>query len=141
VRAKNLILIFVLIVATWNVCAETRFAVYDVFIDPAGDELAGYQVKIEAPKNVKFAGVEGGDHKAYKGPPVYDSKAINRETIILAALGSGVSLPREKTRVATLHVQVSGGEFPELPIKLQSAGNSGLKRIFPKVTVRKRGEE
>src|SRR5688572_11359832 len=121
--------------------AQTQFAVYDVFVDSAGEELAGYQIIVRAPDGVKFAGVEGGEHAAYKSPPIYDSKAINRETIIIAALGSGTNLPREQTRVAALHVQLEGGEIPELTIKLQSAGSSALKRIFPKVIVRKRGEE
>lgn len=141
-KVKAFVVFVLVVLLKWNcAAAEMSFAAYDLFIDPAGEELGGYQLRVEAGRGVKFAGVEGGDHAGYKTPPIYDSKAINKETIILAAIGSGRELPREKTRVATLHVQVSNEAIAQFKIKLLSSGSSGAKRIFPEVTIRKRGDE
>ena len=88
-----------------------RFVVADVFLDSGAAALAAYQLDI-AITNVpaKIVGIEGGEHPAFRQPPYYDPEAIQRERVILAAYNTApaADLPKGKTRVASLHLQVSG---------------------------------
>jgi hypothetical protein len=76
-------------------------------------------------------GIEGGEHPAFKEPPYYDPKAMQKERVILAAFNTAKDsdLPKGKTRVATIHLQIYGPETPKFFLKLQTAANSQGKRI------------
>lgn len=96
-----------------------RFQGVDVTIDPKGQPLAAYQVEFVADASrVKLVGVEGGDHAAYREPPYYDPAALNRNRVIVAAFSTSADLPKAATRVARLHVQVSGDGQPQWTAKL-----------------------
>ncbi len=68
-------------------------------------------------------GIEGGDGAAFGQPPFYDPAAMRGERVILAAYSLGDNLPAGKTRVARVHVQITGSEKPEYSTKLVVAGN------------------
>jgi hypothetical protein len=107
--------------ATQAVC----FATVDVRIDPKDHPLAAYQIEITGDSaRVKLAGVEGGEHAAFREPPYYDPAALNRSRIILAAFNTGSDLPGKPFRVARLHVQISGDENPRWDVKLIVASAS-----------------
>lgn len=102
-----------------------RFATVDVHIDPKDHPLAAYQIEITGDSpHVKLAGVEGGEHAAFREPPYYDPAALNRNRIILAALNTGSDLPNKPFRVARLHVQISGDANPQWEVKLVVASTS-----------------
>jgi hypothetical protein len=102
-----------------------RFATVDVRIDPKSHPLAAYQVEISADSpNVKLAGVEGGEHAAFREPPYYDPAALNQNRIILASFNTGSDLPATDSRVARLHVQISGQRDPRWDVKLIVASAS-----------------
>ncbi len=120
--------------------APIRFRAYDVLIDPKGKPLAAYQIEIAAEKGeVKIAGIEGGEHPAFRHPPAYDPKAMQQDHVILAALSTepAEKLPSGKTRVAVLHV-VTTGEPPEFAVKCLAAGSAQAEKIAVETTLAER---
>jgi hypothetical protein len=94
--------------------ANVRFQSVDVTLDPKGQPLAAYQLEFVADANrVKLVGVEGGDHAAYREPPYYDPAALSNHRVILAAFSTSADLPNGATRVARLHLQITGEEQPQ----------------------------
>jgi hypothetical protein len=61
---------------------------------------------------VEIVGVEGGEHAAFAEPPYYDPAALTHDRIIIGAFSTNVAdnLPKEKTRIARLHLRVEGGQ-------------------------------
>lgn len=107
-----------------------RFEAVDVFVDPQGQSLGAYQVEFKATGgDVKLVGVEGGEPEAYRKAPYYDPKAIQQSRIIIAAFSADSSLPNTRTRVARLHLQISGDAKPEYELKLMVAGDKDAKPI------------
>lgn len=110
----------------------SRFMTVDVLVDPRGEALAAYQLRVEARRgDVRIVGVEGGDPAAFHEPPYYDPKAIQQDRVILAAFQAApeIQLPTAKTRVATLHLLVKGSTAPEFDVKLQTAATGEGRRI------------
>ena len=86
-----------------------RFRTVDIFIDPHNKPLAAYQIEFTGESDsVKLVGIEGGEHPAFKDPPYYDPKAMMQNRVILAALNAGDDLPATRTRLARLHLQITG---------------------------------
>jgi hypothetical protein len=106
-----------------------RFTSVDILIDSRAQPLAAWQVTFAVTNaQAKIVGIEGGEHPAFKEPPYYDPKAIQHERVILAAFTTATAsqLPQGKTRVATIHLQVTGDRAPEPAVKLQvAAGPDG----------------
>lgn len=112
-----------------------RFEAVDIYVDSAAEPLAAYQFELLADADrVKIVGVEGGEHTAFREPPYYDPAALSHHRIIIAAFNTGRDLPKGKTRVARLHVQVTGSE-PHYQIKLDTAGSAEGKEIPATVSV------
>jgi hypothetical protein len=113
-----------------------RFVNVDVFVDPHGNSLAAYQIECTAdPKRVTLVGVEGGFHAAFKNPPYYDPQALAGHRIVLAALNPGSDLPKEKVRVATLHLRTLGDGPANISAKLVTAASSNDQVIAADVSV------
>ena len=105
--------------------SDVRFQTVDVTVDPKDQPLAAYQLEFVADAaRVKLVGVEGGDHAAFREPPYYDPAALSRHRVILAAFSTSADLPRSATRVARLHVQISGDGQPEWSAKLIVASSA-----------------
>jgi len=105
-----------------------RFKAVDVFIDSKDQPLAAWQIELRSTGgDVKIVGIEGGEHAAFREPPYYDPAALNRNRVILAAFSTGQTLPTGRTRVARVHVQVSG--TPEYQVKLIVAASADGKEI------------
>lgn len=111
---------------------QVRFRAVDIFIDSTSTPLAAYQLEFSVTNGVaKIVGIEGGAHPAFREPPFYDPKAIQEERVIIAAFSTDKpeSLPRGKTRVATIHLQTTGTEPPAFQLKLETAADSDGNRI------------
>jgi hypothetical protein len=109
-----------------------RFTTVDIVIDAGDAPLAAYQIEFKATTpGVTIVGIEGGDHPAFSEPPYYDPKAIQQERVILASFNTADAndLPTGKTRVATIHLEVSGGIPPQYTIDLAVAADPQGARI------------
>jgi hypothetical protein len=108
----------------------TRFEAFDVFVDAGARPLAAWQVEVKpvgVRGQVTIVGIEGGEHAAFAGAPYYDPVAMQSERVIVAGLSTAADLPRGRTRVARIHVQVEGAE-PEWAAMVQAAaGADGVK--------------
>ena len=105
---------------------SVRFAPLQLYVDSGSRSLAAYQFELKATAGqIKIVGVEGGQHPAFAMPPYYDPAALSRDHVILAAYNTGDELPTGKTRVARVHVMVSGAT-PRYAVKLTvAAGPDG----------------
>lgn len=110
----------------------TRFTHYDVLIDSADKPLGAYQVELTCSStDARLVGVEGGEHAAFKEPPYYDPAALHNPRgarIILGAFNTGSDLPIGKTRVARIHVQITGAA-PQFTVKLTAAADASAQPI------------
>ncbi len=109
-----------------------RFSAVEVFVDSGVQPLAAYQLTFAATSgDVKIVGIEGGEHPAFKEAPHYDPRAIQHERAILAAFNTAPvdTLPKGRTRVATIHVQVTGATAPAYAVKLEVAANHEGSRV------------
>ena len=110
--------------------AAVRFAAVNVYVDSADKPLAAYQFELTAASgSFKIVGVEGGEHAAFTPPPYYDPAALSRDRIIIAAFNTGRDLPKGNTRVARIHVQISGNEDPQYVVKLTVAASMDGEKI------------
>lgn len=114
---------------------NVRFLAVDIYVDSKGKPLAAYQLEFSVTNgNAKIAGIEGGEHPAFREPPFYDPKAMQQERVIIAAFSTAEKLPSGKTRVATIHVQVSGSAKPQFFINLQIAADMTGKIMQPEAS-------
>lgn len=112
--------------------SAVRFQAVDIYVNSGATPLAAYQLEFKSGSgNCKIVGVEGGEPAAFKAAPYYDPKAMQRERVIIAAFSTeaDVKLPKGKTRVATIHVQISGSQSPDYAVKLVVAADSAGRKI------------
>ena len=110
--------------------AGIRFEAVDVFVDSPDKAIAAYQLEFAVTNGVaKIVGIEGGEHPAFREAPLYDPKAMQGERVVIAAFSTDPDLPSGKTRVATIHLQVTGPAEPKLGMRLQVVADSKGKKI------------
>ena len=118
-----------------------RFQPVDIFIDSHDVPLAAYQFEFAAKSGqIALVGVEGGDHAAFREPPYYDPAALYNDRVIIAAFHTGRDLPTGHTRVARLHLQITGEE-PEFDVRLDVSATSDGKPIAASVTLSRGASE
>lgn len=89
--------------------AAVRFEPVDVILDAGNVPLGAYQFELAVEKGeAVIVGLEGGEHAAFKEPPFYDPAALSQSRIVVAAFSMDKVLPTGATRVARLHMQVTG---------------------------------
>jgi hypothetical protein len=120
---------------------QTHFTAVDIYIDSNDAPLAAYQLEFSGHgTQVRIAGIEGGEHEAFKAPPFYDPKAMQQERVILAAFNTAAAtkLPTGRIRVATVHLQYAGPQPPTFSVKLHTASDSQGHEISIKPTAQQR---
>lgn len=122
-----------------------RFAYIDVYVDPGSRPLAAYQLDLKATRaagSVKIVGIEGGESAAYKQPPYYDPKAMQRDRVILAAYSTAPpsDLPTARTRVARIHIEITDDKRPAFACTLTSAADFSGERIQGEVDIKQQGD-
>ena len=101
---------------------DVRFEAVDVAVDSGRTPLAAYQFEFTAPADrVTLVGVEGGESAAFAAAPYYDPAALMHDRVIVAAFSTGRDLPTGRTRVARLHLMITGEGEPDYGLKLQAA--------------------
>ncbi len=117
---------------------RVRFAPLHIFLDSGNKSLAAYQFELKATAGqIKIVGVEGGQHKAFKGAPYYDPAALANDRIIIAAFNTGSELPTGRTRIATIHLQIIGEAEPDYELKLVVAADADAKEIPAEISFEK----
>ncbi|MCP3906227.1 MAG: hypothetical protein GY715_21600 [Planctomycetes bacterium] len=113
------------------------FGFVEVHVDCGDHALAAWQVEVQALGDVRIVGVEGGEHPEYAEAPYYDTAAIQRERVILAAFSTAApdALPSGRTRVATVHVVWTGSDAPRFETNLTVAADEAGAAIDADVTL------
>jgi len=115
-----------------------RFAPLHIYIDFGNSNLAAYQFELEATAGqIKIVGVEGGQHEAFKEAPYYDPAALAEDRIIIAAFSTGSNLPKGRTQIATIHLQIIGDAEPQYELKLAVAADADGKEMPAEITFEK----
>jgi hypothetical protein len=114
----------------------SRFTAVDLFIDPAGQPLAAYQIEFAAETGrISLVGVEAGEPGPYaKRPPYYDPAALVGHRIILGDYTLDPAAPKTKTRVARLMLEIQGDTTPQYVTKLMTAATPGGRPIIATVS-------
>ena len=118
---------------------KVRFAPLHIYLDSGNQPLAAFQFELKAAAGqIKIVGVEGGQHKAFKEAPYYDPAALYKSNrIIIAAFNTGRDLPKGRTRIATIHLQIIGEAEPDYELKLTVAADADAKEIPAKISFEK----
>ena len=117
---------------------RVRFAPLHIYLDSSDKLLAAYQFELKAAAGqIKIVGVEGGQHKAFKEAPYYDPAALANDRIIIAAFNTGSELPKGRTRIATIHLQIIGAAEPDYELKLVVAADADAKEIPAEISFEK----
>ncbi len=117
---------------------KVRFVSLPVYIDSGSSTLAAYQFELKTKSGqVKIVGLENGEHPAFAEPPYYDTAALAKDRIIIAAFNTGNNLPTGKTRVVTIQLQVIGDTEPQYELNLTVASDSDGNEIPAKITFEK----
>lgn len=119
--------------------AAPRFRSIEVIVDPAGSNLAAYQIEIFVRGDAQIVGVEGGEHPAFNAAPYYDPAALNQGRIIIAAFSTATDVPSKTTRVVTLHVREQVPGPVEYEAKSVTAANTHGTAINVVVSLRHQG--
>jgi hypothetical protein len=132
-----ILMVFHLAAAFAQTESPIQFIGINIYVDAGLTPLAAYQLEFKATNGtVKIVGIEGGESPAFKEPPHYDPRAMQQERVVIAAFttDSADKLPSAKTRVATIHLQVSGDAKPNYTLKLEAAADSNGKTISATAT-------
>jgi hypothetical protein len=115
-----------------------RFAPLHIYIDSGNKSLAAYQFELKATAGqIKIVGVEGGQSEAFKEAPYYDPAALAKDRIKIAAFSTGSNLPKGRTRIATIHLQIIGNVEPQYMLKLIVAGDADGQEIPAEISFEK----
>ncbi|MEM7235373.1 MAG: hypothetical protein AAF517_24590 [Planctomycetota bacterium] len=116
-----------------------RFEYWELSVDSAETALAAWQIEVVDPEGrTEFLAFEGGSHSAFSKPPKYVAKELVRGKLILAAFSTAKDLPRKKTVVAGLHVQVRGDGDPMYRVRIVAAAGADGNELEASVTLKKR---
>ena len=117
---------------------RVRFVSLPVYIDSGDSNLAAYQFELKTKTGqVKIVGLENGEHPAFAEPPYYDTAALAKDRIIIAAFNTGKNLPTGKTRVVTIQLQVIGDIQPQYELNLMVEADSNGNEIPAEISFEK----
>jgi hypothetical protein len=121
-----------------TVQSNVRFAPLHIYLDSGNKSLAAFQFELKAVAGqIKIVGVEGGQHEAFEDAPYYDPAALANDRIIIAAFNTGSELPKGRTRIATIHLQIIGDSEPDYELKLTVAADADANEIPAKISFEK----
>jgi hypothetical protein len=119
--------------------SNVRFEILEVYVDSGVAPLAAYQLEIRAVRGqVRIVGIEGGEHPAFREAPYYDPAAMQAERVIIADFSTSpaASLPTGRTRIATIHLHITGDAEPLFDATLDTAATLDGEPIDIDITTR-----
>jgi hypothetical protein len=109
---------------------SSRFGTVDLFVDSAETQLGAWEMEFKATTGqVEIVGIERGDNADFHDPPYYDPSALKSNRIIVGAFNVTNNLSAGKTRVARLHLHISGTQQPVYAANLVVAGDKDGRKI------------
>lgn len=115
---------------------KVRFAPVHIYADSGERGLAAFQFELRAVAGeVEIVGVEGGEHAVFEQPGYYDPAALANDRIIIAAFNTGGDLPTGRTRIATIHLQITGDVEPKYEVELTVAADADGQEIPAEITI------
>ena len=109
---------------------KVRFVSLPVYIDSGDSALAAYQFELKTIKGqVEIVGFENGEHPAFDEPPYYDTAALMKDRIIVAAFNTSSNLPSGRTRVTSIQLQVIGDVEPQYELELMVVADADGNEI------------
>ena len=89
---------------------------------------------------MKVVGVENGESAAWSDAPYFDREAVNlglADRIIVAdySLAPAGELPDDRTRIATIHIQLSGQAEAEFDLRLIAATNTDGTKLDAEISI------
>lgn len=113
------------------------FAAYDVFVDAGTHHLGAFQFAWQVPPGqASIVGVEGGDG-VFQPAPYYDPAALQQHRIVVAGFTLANDLPTGRTRVARLHLHLTGDGQPEFTAELRVCADGAGAEIPANLTWQK----
>lgn len=126
-RTPRLILcLFAILLSPVAVAQDVRFAAVDIYLDSA-EPVAAWQFELaDRSGTMKVVGVEQGESAAFERVPYYDREAVRRgaaDRIIVAdySLADADELPQGRSRIATIHLMLSGDKNADFNLQLVTA--------------------
>ena len=123
-----------------NSVAAIRFAAVDVYID-SQEPLAAWQFELsDSTGLMTVVGIENGESNEYQRAPYYDLDAVRSGTadrIIVAdfSMSPSAALPTGRTRIATVHLRLAGGQEPVYNLRLIAAGSADGHPIDARISL------
>ena len=122
------------LILIWSICpglafsdgSNVRFEAVDIYLNSA-DPIAAWQFELNNRHGLmKVVGVEKGESAAYARVPYYDREAVRlgeADRIVVAdySLADNAELPSGRTRIATVHLMLSGDDDTDLNLFLITA--------------------
>ena len=126
--------LIVSLILIWSICpglafsddSNVRFAAVDIYLKSA-EPIAAWQFELNNRHGLmKVVGVERGESAAYARVPYYDRESVRlgeADRIVVAdySLADDAELPSGRTRVATVHLMLSGDDDTDLNLFLITA--------------------
>ncbi len=113
------------------------FAAYDVFVDAGTHRLGAFQFAWQVPLGqASIVGVEGGDG-VFQPAPYYDPAALQQHRIVVAGFALADDLPTGRTRVARLHLHLTGGAEPQCTAELSACADGAGAELPANLTWQK----
>lgn len=101
-----------------------RFETVDLVLDPRGQALAAWQVRLVDPSGrARVVGIEGGEDPAFAEPPFHDPRALAGGALVLAAYDTSGAGPDAPTRIARLHLAVTGSAPVDFDVTVEVAAS------------------
>jgi hypothetical protein len=117
---------------------KVHFAPLYIYLDSGEELLAAFQLELKATAGqIEIVGVEGGEHPAFVEPAYYDPAALANDRITIADFNTGSDLPIGKTRIATIHLQITGEDEPQYELELTVAADADGNEIPAEITFEK----
>jgi hypothetical protein len=116
--------------ANASIAADVRFEAVEIYVDSGATPLAAWQVELtEANGRMRVAGIENGEDGAFAERLHYDRNAVeageaDRLMVAAYSLSPATALPHGRTRVTTVHVQITGVSEPSFQVRLVAAGDA-----------------
>jgi hypothetical protein len=109
---------------------SSQFGTVDLFVDSAKQQLGAWEMEFKATTGqIEIVGIERGDNPDFRDPPYYDPAALRSNRVIVGSFNTTNDLPAGKTRVARLHLHISGAQKPVYAVNLVVAGDKEGKPI------------